>query len=153
MAESFRLEEYKMLRAKSQHTIGRIEDLERNVILFCGAILSVSMSPTFKPEYKYQSLIVYVLPLCVSIVGFLRYRGLYLYVKELSDYTIKIEKELGGDSGGWLHYYYSPERDRSDADYRFYRITIWWAIIAFNAVAAMGLIAPIVVRLGRASCP
>jgi hypothetical protein len=146
MAETFRLEEYKMLRTKSQTIINRVEDLERNVVLFCGAVFAFAVGTSFTPTYKYQSLILYVLPLAVSIVAWVRYRGLILYMTEVNNYTIAVERELGGEKAGWLDYYYSPDRQRTDAKYQQYRTVIWLAIIAFNAVAALGLAIPLLLK-------
>jgi hypothetical protein len=65
---------------------------------------------------------------------------------EVNNYTIAVERELGGEKAGWLDYYYSPDRQRTDAKYQQYRTVIWLAIIAFNAVAALGLAIPLLLK-------
>jgi hypothetical protein len=141
-AKDFLLEEYRILRSKSQETTHRIDELERNVIVACSAIFVFSVG-TFKTEHKWQSLILFILPLCVSIVGFLRYSGLVHKAKEADDYTVLIEKKLAGSDGGWLTYYYSQDRPRSDEQYQRNRDLIWWAIMLFNVIAGLALVVPL----------
>jgi hypothetical protein len=142
MADDFLLEEYKMLRTKSQDIIRRVEDLERNVVIACSAIFVFSVG-TFKPEYKWQSLILFILPLCVSLVGFVRYKGLAFYARDVNKYTVIVEEKLAGKQGGWLTYYYSPDRQHTDKYYQRYRSSIWYAIILFNALAGLVLARPL----------
>ena len=61
MAGEFVLEEYKMLRTKAQELIRRIEELERNVVITCGAIFVFSVV-TFKTQHEFQRLLLNVLP-------------------------------------------------------------------------------------------
>ena len=140
MPDDFLLEEYKMLRNKAQETIRRIEELERNVIVASSAIFVFSVGQT-QTLNKYQSLVIFLLPLFVSIAGFMRYAGLALYVREVNQYTEGLEKQLAGEKGGWLTYYYSKDRPISDRQYQHYRRFIWYCVIAFNflAAAALGL--------------
>jgi hypothetical protein len=141
-ANDFVLEEYKMLRSKSQETIHRIDELERNVIVACSAIFVFSVG-TFKTEHKWQSLILFILPLCVSIVGFLRYGGLVRKMREADDYTVLLERKLAGSNGGWFAYYYSEDRAYTDKQYRRRRDLIWWAIMFFNVIAGAALVVPL----------
>jgi hypothetical protein len=134
MANEFLLEEYKMLRTKAQDVTRRIEELERNVVVACSAIFVFSVAPSFKFEHGYQFLILFFLPLCVSLVGFVRYKGLALYMKEINGYAAGLESQLGGDPG-WLNYYYSKDRPYTDDHYRRFREAIWYAIIGFNFLA------------------
>jgi hypothetical protein len=142
MAHDFQLEEYKMLRSKAQETISRIEDLERNVIVASSAIFVFSVG-SFQAKSKYQSLVILLLPLCVSLVGFFRYKGFASYVREINDYTIGLEKQLAGEKGGWLTYYYSEDRPIRDERYQQYRKSVWYAVIVFNLLAGMGLAIPL----------
>jgi hypothetical protein len=141
-AEKFHPEEYKMLRTKAQDMTRRIEELERNVIVACSAIFVFAVA-TFKPHNSRETLILYFLPLCVSLVGFLRYKGLAHYMREINEYTQGLETKLGGAGAGWLNYYYSPDRPRTDDHYRQYRVSIWYATIVFNILAGAILAWPL----------
>jgi hypothetical protein len=132
VGRDFRLEEYKMLRTKAQDLTRRIEELERNVVIACSAIFVFAVV-TFETDHKYERLILFFLPFCVSVLGFVRYKGLAFYMKDVNSYTARVEIELGG--GGWLTHYYSEDRARTDDHYRQYREAIWYAIIFFNALA------------------
>ena len=142
-AKDFLLEEYRILRSKSQETTHRIDELERNVIVACSAIFVFSVS-TFKTEHKWQSLILFILPLCVSIVGFLRYGGLVRKMREADEYTVSLEKKLAGSDGGWLTCYYYPKgRPSTDKLYRSKSDLIWRAIMGFSLAAGVVLAVPL----------
>jgi hypothetical protein len=140
MPDDFQLEEYKMLRTKAQDVIGRIEQLERNVVLASSAIFVFSLA-TFVPKTNYQSLIIYFLPLGVSLVGLVRLNRLEWYLREINRYTEeRLERSLSKEKGGWLKYYYS-ELGSSERSRRSYRL-VWFFVVLFNLAAGTLLAFP-----------
>ena len=145
MDDKFRLEEYKLLRDKSKAILDRVDNLERNLVLFCGAVFTFAVG--FRADYKFQSVLLYVLPFAVSLAAWRRYKGMLRYMKEVNNYTMKLEEELGGEKGGWLRYYYALEGNRSDDEFQKYRAVLWKSIIWFNALAALALVGSLLLKL------
>jgi hypothetical protein len=142
MVENFPLAEYKMLRDKAQDVIRRIEELERNVIIACSAIFVFS-NANFKSDNKYQNMLLFSLPFFLSLIGFYRYKGFTLYLREINEYTMRLEEKLNDGKPGWLSYYYSNDRHYTDKHYKSYRIWIWYAVVTFNVVAGLSLAVPL----------
>lgn len=136
---SLRIEEYKMLREKSLDAIKRMDQLERDVIISCGAIFVFSVS-SFKPADSYSRALIMFLPFLISLLGYFRYKGLSLYLKTVNAYTAKIEPELFGGTG-WLTYYYSELLQHKRADkWDNYRRIIWYSIMVFNLLAGSWIV-------------
>src|SRR5436305_12527915 len=89
-----RLEEYKILRAKAQEMVKRLDDLERNVILACSAIFVYAVSTQWPNPVSRR--VIYFLPFALSVIGWIKYVGLAKYLGQLNKYTASIEKEVLG---------------------------------------------------------
>lgn len=113
--KAFLLEEYKALREEIKFHSTHMRNIESAIIIGISAIYSfyitkyecLAKNIDACGEYYKFSLTILLIPVILSLIGFLRQIGSYARVKEIAGYIYKIEyfflkKNL--EVNGWEHY-------------------------------------------------
>lgn len=134
-ADSFVLAEYAALREEIKWIIGQVESLERNALLFSGAIWAWIAPQQWKPFY----VVVVWLPLLLSILFLIKRESLRRSLKEAANFSLKVESYFNvADDVGWDHYL----KFKGVRYFKFWKAAFWTVLILFNlgmALAAISL--------------
>lgn len=129
-ADAFVLAEYAALREEIKWIIGQVEALERNALIFSGAIWAWIATQPWKPLY----VAVVLLPLLLSILFLIKRESLRRSLKEAACFSLKIESYFNlADDMGWDHYL----KSKGVRHFKFWKAAFWTVLILFNVGMAL----------------